>query len=213
MNRETICGFAENCRLSTLMAACLPMTGCTALKTAPKPPSPSLPSMRYSPTTSPAASSLSTYAKACSGTRPTPSCAHVLTVSGYFVMHVGQIAIGSPMVARIERDLAATKRLKAQLPSARRRDVHAGAWSCIHGRRAVHGWTRRGSSRRPDYPTASFGVATTTRFRPSRFASYMASSARRSSCSGVSRLSQVATPIDTVCLMRIVALSASKGSE
>ncbi len=81
MKRDTICGFDENCLCSTLIAAALPMSGWTARYTAPKPPSPSLPSMRYSPTIWPATRSVSPAANASSGRRPSPSVAQTLTSS------------------------------------------------------------------------------------------------------------------------------------
>jgi hypothetical protein len=55
--RSTASALAHSSSLMTLMAARLPMSGWMAANTVPIPPSPSLPSMRYSPTTVPGASS------------------------------------------------------------------------------------------------------------------------------------------------------------
>ena len=49
-NRDTICGSTENRCDSTLIATSLPISGCAALNTDPKPPCPILDSIRYSPT-------------------------------------------------------------------------------------------------------------------------------------------------------------------
>ena len=58
-NRCTIAGSDEYCRFRTLMATCLPMSGCSARKTEPKPPSPILSETTYSPTLSPGSRSAS----------------------------------------------------------------------------------------------------------------------------------------------------------
>src|SRR3954465_3972310 len=103
MKRDTIWGFDEYCLCSTLIAAALPMSGCTARYTAPNPPSPSFPSTRYSPAVWPGWSCASAAATASSGSSASPSEEQVFTSSEYRVRHVGQVAIrqswGGPRAA------------------------------------------------------------------------------------------------------------------
>src|SRR5690606_16405288 len=94
------------------------MTGWTARYTAPNPPTPIFPSIRYSPTTLPGARSLSTAANVSSGTRAAPSFTQVVASPAYFSRQLGQIAIPDPLTPS---------------SSARQQGSHPGRGPCKPG--------------------------------------------------------------------------------